>query len=702
MRTSFQSKLPGYLNFANTKKRGREDGDEENFAAEWRVTLHKALINNYPENAPVMKVVRDDDTLIFSKQLPVGYYPNWNAVLRQTYDTVQETLVHVQVPKYNFIFKEQLVFQFDSDGISERAFLRQFDDGRNRTLDTHQEYMQNLARADATVKQVLDALVATMSNGTTVYEFKDTKGTLRDRYEALQIIDSTHNSGYGYFEQAGFYELRPYDWKSLFTSQYKHRFCFSEAMAILLGLHDSANYNLVNGATVTKDSDGVYIVEFSSYFSRLFWTTQVLQKKYASVLQQQVYKIFPTLSLAVNPALKTVTFKTVQNIRIVLTNKKGLLLTTLSDGEQMSFADFFADTLYRDYLQSEAMRLNILNLEFLNRIQGTSDNLNTLLHPLIPVPMEERVVAFYPQAERHERKPESICLEGSTNAQGKYAFTKTNRGFINIDRGDEVCITNLGMNNEQIFNVEEKQLSLQQTVLDQLGNTIRTHLYLPSCRIVTLRELCNQLVTLTTTSSSTAEWKMRFLDRTTCVLNPTSTSSRELLMPASMGFCLGLCDVQGNPSDFANLMKTTFNTGDTIVLNQYANADGDRWLSFRVSPGAKINDFAMRKGVPVCRPLDENIWMYVSRNSFATLFVNGDFINDSYVGRERVQAMDVFEYNTYKQGQWANYSPANVQWKRVNKYSPEELVFEFTTERNRPLSNVDFILYLNFRKKNMY
>lgn len=404
MRTSFQSKLPGYLNFANTKKRGREDGDEENFAAEWRVTLHKALINNYPENAPVMKVVRDDDTLIFSKQLPVGYYPNWNAVLRQTYDTVQETLVHVQVPKYNFIFKEQLVFQFDSDGISERAFLRQFDDGRNRTLDTHQEYMQNLARADATVKQVLDALVATMSNGTTVYEFKDTKGTLRDRYEALQIIDSTHNSGYGYFEQAGFYELRPYDWKSLFTSQYKHRFCFSEAMAILLGLHDSANYNLVNGATVTKDSDGVYIVEFSSYFSRLFWTTQVLQKKYASVLQQQVYKIFPALSLAVDPALKTVTFKTVQNIRIVLTNKKGLLLTTLSDGEQMSFADFFADTLYRDYLQSEAMRLNILNLEFLNRIQGTSDNLNTLLHPLIPVPMEERVVAFYPKAERHERK----------------------------------------------------------------------------------------------------------------------------------------------------------------------------------------------------------------------------------------------------------------------------------------------------------
>lgn len=299
-------------------------------------------------------------------------------------------------------------------------------------------------------------------------------------------------------------------------------------------------------------------------------------------------------------------------------------------------------------------------------------------------------------------KPESICLEGSTNAQGKYAFTKTNRGFINIDRGDEVCITNLGMNNEQIFNVEEKQLSLQQTVLDQLGNTVRTHLYLPSCRIVTLRELCNQLVTLTTSSSSTAEWKMRFLDRTTCVLNPTSTSSRELLMPASMGFCLGLCDVQGNPSDFANLMKTTFNTGDTIVLNQYANAGGDRWLSFRVSPGAKINDFAVRKGVPVCRPLDENIWMYVSRNSFATLFVNGDFINDSYVGRERVQAMDVFEYNTYKQGQWANYSPANVQWKRVNKYSPEELVFEFTTERNRPLSNVDFILYLNFRKKNVY
>lgn len=110
------------------------------------------------------------------------------------------------------------------------------------------------------------------------------------------------------------------------------------------------------------------------------------------------------LKLQIDPVLKTVTLKTEENLRLMLTNKKDTLLSTLVDRDQMSFTDFFADTLYGDHVQSEAMRVNTPNLEFLNRIQGNGDNLNTLLHPLIPVPMEERVITFYPRLERHERK----------------------------------------------------------------------------------------------------------------------------------------------------------------------------------------------------------------------------------------------------------------------------------------------------------
>ena len=102
------------------------------------------------------------------------------------------------------------------------------------------------------------------------------------------------------------------------------------------------------------------------------------------MLQQQVYKAIPALPLTVDPDLKTLTFKTQQNIRIVLTNKKGSVLTILRGGEQMSFAHFFADTLYRDNLWGDAMRLNIPNLEFKAGVTTS-----TLLHPLIPVPIEE-------------------------------------------------------------------------------------------------------------------------------------------------------------------------------------------------------------------------------------------------------------------------------------------------------------------------
>ena len=414
IRTSFQSKLPGCLNFANTNKRGREDGDEENFSGEWRVALHKALINNFPENAPVVKVLQDDGTLVYTEQLSRGYYPNWNAVLRETYDTLQENLLSIQVVQYSQIFREQYIYQFKWTGNAKKevAFIRQFDDANNRTLETHQQYMQTLFQADGTVQQVLDLLVGSMSNGTTVYSFTDKKATLRDRYDAFIVEDSTYptTTGYGYYKESGIYYLKPYDYIYLYDGnteipkRYENRFCFSDAMAVMLGLHDSKNYTLINGATLSKQTNGVYVVDFKTRYSALLWTWGSLTKRYASLLQQSVDRTVSALKLQIDSTLKTVTLKIEKNMRIILTNKKGLLLTTLTDREQISFTDFFADNLYRDNMQSEVMRVNTPNLGFSNRIQGTGDNLNTLLHPLIPVPMEEPVVAFYPKPERHERK----------------------------------------------------------------------------------------------------------------------------------------------------------------------------------------------------------------------------------------------------------------------------------------------------------
>ncbi|KAJ7392162.1 hypothetical protein OS493_013534 [Desmophyllum pertusum] len=182
---------------------------------------------------------------------------------------------------------------------------------------------------------------------------------------------------------------------------------------------------------------------------------------------------------------------------------------------------------------------------------------------------------------------------------------------LSYDRLDEVCVTNLGLNNEQIHNVREKQIAVKQGVLDSRGQEILSEIYMPACRIVTVRQLCEQLAcaAVTNSASSTAEWKVKFLDRATCVINPSSQASREMIIPVSIGFCLGLCDFQGNPSAFAKLMMSSYNTGDTITTSCHVAAD-QRWLSIRVTPQADANDFAQRKDIPVCRPLDENIWRY--------------------------------------------------------------------------------------------
>lgn len=113
------------------------------------------------------------------------------------------------------------------------------------------------------MQQALDLLVATTVNGTTIYSFKDKKATLRERYHAYLVEYSTQptTTGYGYSKRSGVYYLTPYKYKLLYLYDYKYRFC-QEAMAIMLGLHDSSNHSLINAATVNKQSDGVYVVDF--------------------------------------------------------------------------------------------------------------------------------------------------------------------------------------------------------------------------------------------------------------------------------------------------------------------------------------------------------------------------------------------------------------------------------------------------------
>lgn len=96
---------------------------------------------------------------------------------------------------------------------------------------------------------------------------------------------------------------------------------------------------------------------------------------------------------------------------------------------------------------------------------------------------------------------------------------------------------------------------------------------MPACHIVTVRQLCEKLAAVTNSTSSTAEWKVKFLDRASCVINPSSRASREMIIPASICFCQGLCDLQGKPSAFANLMMSSYNTGDTIVTSRHLAAD---------------------------------------------------------------------------------------------------------------------------------
>ena len=84
--------------------------------------------------------------------------------------------------------------------------------------------------------------------------------------------------------------------------------------------------------------------------------------------------------------------------------------------------------------------------------------------------------------------------------------------------------------------------------------------------------------------------------------------------------------------------------------------------------------------------------MYISKNSYATLFGNAEFINESNVCRKRVQAMDVFEYNTFKEGQWVKYAPGNVK-ARGGLFSQRTFIRVYQRKKEASLSSRFYTLF---------
>ena len=77
--------------------------------------------------------------------------------------------------------------------------------------------------AHATVEDVLKALLSTMSDRTRVYEFNSKNFTLCNKCKAVEVMDTNHTSGYGYFYSRNQYELRPYNWSHIRESYFFFR-----------------------------------------------------------------------------------------------------------------------------------------------------------------------------------------------------------------------------------------------------------------------------------------------------------------------------------------------------------------------------------------------------------------------------------------------------------------------------------------------
>ncbi len=422
-RSSFRGVLPGVMDFrpklGYARKRGLEDGDEDGDGPvnEWRVTLHKAIIHNYQENSPVVRVIADDGSLLQSLHLPLAHYANWNQVLRTTYDALQIRPVTV-VKNVERSFREQLVwdFQWSNSNNKQVVFTKIWDTVHERTLESHQHYMQKLYEDDATVGDILAALV----NNTEVlsYDFSDRVHGLRNiddatappgKFSTVKNSKGLHINPYGYYLANNHFSFRGYNYSPLYAANLRHLLCLSSDMGVMLGLHERSNYTLVSATLTRTPETGDFVIRLHSTASRINWTQASMGQRYASTIPKHSSVQSNALMCSVQTEKKTITMHTDENIRILITNKEGNMLAAISNGDVIPFGDFFSDSHFEDGLQSEIATLQLPNVRFRSRTQGTSSNnanMQHMVHPIIPLPTRKKVIEFYPKPKRHERKLE--------------------------------------------------------------------------------------------------------------------------------------------------------------------------------------------------------------------------------------------------------------------------------------------------------
>lgn len=368
---SFRPKL-GYA-----RKRGLEDRDEEGGgpANEWRVTLHKALIQNYQENSPVVKAVADDGSLLHSLHLPLAHYTNWNQVLRTTYDVLQKNPITV-VKNVEHSFREQLVwdFQWSNKNDKQVVFTKIWDTEHERTLETHQHYIEKLYEDNATVGDILAALVN--NREVLSYGFSNRVHGLRDIGDATPppAKFSTVRNGkglyiipYGYYLANNHFSFRGYNYSPLYAAHLRHPLCLSSDMGVMLGLPERRNYTLIDATLARTPATGDFVIRLHSTALRINWRQASMGQRYASTIPRHSSVQSNALRCSVQTKEKTITMHTDENISILITNNEGNLLAAINNGDVMSFEDFFSDSHFEDGLQSEIATLQLPNVQFRSR-----------------------------------------------------------------------------------------------------------------------------------------------------------------------------------------------------------------------------------------------------------------------------------------------------------------------------------------------
>ena len=237
-----------------------------------------------------------------------------------------------------------------------------------------------------------------------------------------------------------------------------------------------------------------------------------------------------------------------------------------------------------------------------------------------------------------DREPEILDVSGVTDGEGTFSFEQYHGGVFKMDLDNEIALTTFSYPTVELVNFDGEESDMDLFLMDD-KNVLVERLTWRKKRITTIATFKKALGELLAQAKNVA-WELVRDSRGVFNIHPTKIRPLNLHLPLRIA---EVCGLTTNGVSVSAFLKPFLET----------NSNGDNFIDVTVQNNAFVLSVSRttllvedKFGIPVVTDDDDLVWHKISlKETPAFILINGDFVIDSFVGRERVK--NIFLVSTH-------------------------------------------------------